>query len=289
MRFQLRYPRGASFANFSLTSRDKPGEDLYMIAFGPVYLLNDVTKARKVKFVMPISIEDTYREFTLNWYNNVIQLHYVDRDRLVPIVEYRDDLITSRNIGFIKLYTSTATHVTQWLIHSLPINLSPKNKIFKDGCLHWVSMTNRDLPEQAFVGGFEDEIIYVARSVHNYSLCPGKYIPSQHRVFVPWGGEEHAKEQFDILCGYNAKWVKTHSNNIPENAFVGGFSELRKEPLYIGRAMIEGSLITGKVHVNYSTCYLPYKGREVEVSRYEILVDFSVPPQALEMPTYNVA
>lgn len=59
-------------------------------------------------------------------------------------------------------------------------------------------MTNRDLPEQAFVGGFEDEIIYVARSVHNRSLCPGKYIPSQHRVFVPWGGEEHAKEQFDV-------------------------------------------------------------------------------------------
>lgn len=92
-----------------------------------------------------------------------------------------------------------------------------------------------------------------------------------------------------ILCGYNAKWVKTLSNNIPENAFVGGFSELRKEPLYIGRAMIEGSLITGKVHVNYSTCYLPYKGREVEVSRYEILVDFSVPPRAIEMPTNNVA
>lgn len=67
---------------------------------------------------MPISIEDTYREFALNWYNNVIQLHYVDQERLVPIVEYRDDLITSRNIGFIKLYTSTATHVTQWLIHS---------------------------------------------------------------------------------------------------------------------------------------------------------------------------
>lgn len=76
--------------------------------------------------------------------------------------------------------------------------MSPKNKIFEDGRLHWVPMTNRDLPKNAFIGGFDDEITYVARSLHNRSLCPGKYVPSQHQAYIPWGYKEHAKEQFDV-------------------------------------------------------------------------------------------
>lgn len=84
-----------------------------------------------------------------------------------------------------------------------------------------------------------------------------------------------------ILCGYNAKWVKTRSNHIPENAFVGGYSEVRRAPLYIGRAMLDGNLITGKVHVLYNSCYLPYKGKEVPVTHYEILVDTSASPRTV--------
>lgn len=77
---------------------------------------------------------------------------------------------------------------------------------------------------------------------------------------------------FQILCGFNAIWVKTRSNLIPPNAFVGGTSEVMNEPLYIGRAMIDNNLISGKVHTRYHLCYLPYNGREVEVVEYEILV-----------------
>lgn len=77
---------------------------------------------------------------------------------------------------------------------------------------------------------------------------------------------------FQILCGYNAKWVKTKLNYIPTNAVIGGRSEVQGEPLYIGRAMHEGKLLTGKVHIRYKTCYLPYDGQELEFSAYEILV-----------------
>lgn len=77
---------------------------------------------------------------------------------------------------------------------------------------------------------------------------------------------------FQVLCGFNAKWVQTRANLIPQNAFIGGYSEVNNEPLYIGRAMIQGRLICGKVHVLYKTCYLPFQGREVEVYVYEILV-----------------
>lgn len=141
-----------------------------------------------------------------------------------------------------------------------------------EGTLHWVPMTNGQLPPDAMIGGFENELTYIARAYHNGSICPGRYVPSTGRCFVPWGGRAHKKRQFEILCGFNAMWVKTRSNLIPPNAFVGGTSEVMNEPLYIGRAMIDNNLISGKVHTRYHLCYLPYNGREVEVVEYEILV-----------------
>lgn len=75
-----------------------------------------------------------------------------------------------------------------------------------------------------------------------------------------------------ILCGYDAIWVKCKDNFVPENVFKAGSSEVRGEDIYIGRAMIEDNLIVGKVHMLYKTCYLPYHGREFETYSYEILV-----------------
>lgn len=90
---------------------------------------------------------------------------------------------------------------------------------------------------------------------------------------------------FQILCGFNAEWIKTKCNHIPTNAFIGGYSEVLNEPLYIGRAMYDGKLLIGKVHVRFDLCYLPYRGREVEMSSYEILV---IPEDEIRqsLPTY---
>ncbi|KAI8438204.1 hypothetical protein MSG28_010822 [Choristoneura fumiferana] len=76
----------------------------------------------------------------------------------------------------------------------------------------------------------------------------------------------------NILCGYNAAWVKTEGAKIPQNAFIAGTSEVRQEPLYIGRAEHDGCLINGKIHVIHGTCFLPYYGEEIVVYSYEILV-----------------
>lgn len=84
-----------------------------------------------------------------------------------------------------------------------------------------------------------------------------------------------------ILCGFNAKWMKTRADHIPRNAFVAGFSEVDNEPLYIGRAMLGCNLVPGKVHVLYKLCYLPFYGQEIEVDIYEILV---TPGEESEFP-----
>lgn len=142
--------------------------------------------------------------------------------------------------------------------------------------------SSNHLPQDAFIGGFEDgETIYIARAKHRRSQCLGKYIPSKGCAFVPWGHEEHRKEEFKILCGYNAMWMKCKENYIPENAFIAGTSEVGNEYLYIGRAMIGSDLIVGKVHMLYKTCYLPYKGAEHEKYTYEILVRADVEEHAI--------
>lgn len=59
-------------------------------------------------------------------------------------------------------------------------------------------MADGVLPPDAMVGGFESEPTYIARAEHNNSICPGKYVPSRRRAFVPWGHMEHPKENFQV-------------------------------------------------------------------------------------------
>lgn len=68
------------------------------------------------------------------------------------------------------------------------------------GQLYWVPMTNNTVvPIGAVVGGFEKgEVLYVARAVHNRSLCPGKYIPSSKHAYVAWGHRAHKKDRFEV-------------------------------------------------------------------------------------------
>ena len=64
--------------------------------------------------------------------------------------------------------------------------------------LHWRPMINGKLPPDAMIGGFDNELIYIARAHHNFSLCPGKYVPSTGKAYVPWGHREHPKDDFEV-------------------------------------------------------------------------------------------
>ncbi|KAJ8708125.1 hypothetical protein PYW08_010491 [Mythimna loreyi] len=142
---------------------------------------------------------------------------------------------------------------------------------------HWLPMSDGLLPPNAIIGGYDSEDIYIARAYHRGSLCPGKYVKSLGKAFVPWGGAEHSKTNFEILCGFNATWVNVDADFIPDNAFIGGRTggdkEIGGEPLYIGRAKVStANLICGKAYGRTHLCYLPYYGSEITKSSYEILV-----------------
>lgn len=64
---------------------------------------------------------------------------------------------------------------------------------------------NNQLPNNALIGGFENqEPLYIARSQHNLSLCPGKFMMSLNIAIVPWGFREHRKTNFEV----NSKFIK---------------------------------------------------------------------------------
>ncbi|CAG9796770.1 unnamed protein product [Diatraea saccharalis] len=219
---------------------------------------------------------NSFKEIWLSWYNCRVCIGHPEQASLVEFVAADRD--SHNKIGYIKFNKPGIDNAVEWNFEVSPYCAIPlQSRQIEGGKLHWVHMTSDKLPPDALIGGFDNEPTYIARAYHNNSICPGRFIPSQRVALIPWGFHEHRKQHFEILCGYDAVWVQTSGNDIPLNAFVAGSSEVGGEPLYIGRAMIDSKLLTGKVHVLYKTCYLPYAGKEIEVNSYEVLVSPCVP------------
>lgn len=260
-----------------LAAAHDPSVFLYKLILGhetTVQTLDDGIEkkftSRRLFEIFSHSSNTTSKELYVSWHSHRIKVGLAGEEPFVDCPRRYDE----PKIGFVNFRTSTEEDriPLQWIVETSPVKLEPVPCKSFGEALYWCSMINGKLPPDAMIGGFEKEFIYIARAHHNRSMCPGKYVPSTGMAFIPWGFREHRKDQFEILCGYNSKWVKTSSNNIPSHAIIGGRSEVQNDPLYIGRAMIDGKLICGKVHVRYHLCYLPYDGAEISVSSYEILV-----------------
>ncbi|CAK1544511.1 unnamed protein product [Leptosia nina] len=137
----------------------------------------------------------------------------------------------------------------------------------------WVDACSGQVPPGAVVGGQDcsGEPLYVARAQHEGAMLPGKLAASHQCAYVPWGGVENGKQQYQVLVGGSNNWVPTSGSNIPPGAFPGGESE-DGEPLYVGRVRHEGSITTGKVQQTHGVCYIPFAGQELGFPEYEILM-----------------
>lgn len=74
-----------------------------------------------------------------------------------------------------------------------------------------------------------------------------------------------------ILCGSGFTWVKSGSGHVPPEAVCGG-NQSDGEPLFVGRAHIGGSLVTGKIQPSHNCIYVPFDGIEHSISEYEVLI-----------------
>ncbi|XP_043277425.1 uncharacterized protein [Venturia canescens] len=139
------------------------------------------------------------------------------------------------------------------------------------GSVCWCDASGGMIPPGAVEGGRDDEPLFVGRAHHEGALIPGKVKPSHSVCYVAWGGGEHGKSDYQVLCGCNPRWVPTSGGNIPPNAIPGGESE-DGEPLFVGRVEHEGTVTIGKVQQSHNVLYIPFGGTEVAFADYEILV-----------------
>ncbi|XP_065367351.1 uncharacterized protein LOC135960076 [Calliphora vicina] len=66
---------------------------------------------------------------------------------------------------------------------------------------NWINTDCQNIPNNAvFTGRFEDgEPLFVGRAHHCGSLTPGLISPTDHCIFIPYGGHEIRKHEFEIL------------------------------------------------------------------------------------------
>jgi len=138
----------------------------------------------------------------------------------------------------------------------------------------WVAASGGEVPEGALVGGEDNgNALYVSRAEHSGATIPGKLLGDHGVSYIPWGGEEHAKESYEVLVMAEdaVSWVDAAGDTIPEKAIQGGVS-VEGEALYIGRVTHEGALTIGKFHPSHSCLYISYGGAEISYPDFQILV-----------------
>ncbi|CAH2050116.1 unnamed protein product, partial [Iphiclides podalirius] len=191
-------------STLTLVSKQCPHKEICKIILGSTCEMICSGEQKVIQNIDHINWLD-YTEFLVTWYNGIYRVGQVDSE---PILEYFDSSIDRPTIGFIKFFTLCDNNITSdWIFESSPITSSPMKAIKVDGGeLKWTTMTGNVLPLDAMIGGFENEPIYISRARHRGSLCPGKYVPSKRHAYVAWGHSEHCKDNFEILCGYDAQW-----------------------------------------------------------------------------------
>ncbi|GAB1863216.1 hypothetical protein CAJAP_04295 [Camponotus japonicus] len=138
----------------------------------------------------------------------------------------------------------------------------------------WVTRTGtQSLPENAVFGGRDSDgsKIYVGRAFHNGDTLPAKVIPDKNVAYVCHNGEEHPKDNFEVLCQGEFAWEFCSNGEVPADAIIAG-QTADGEPLYIGRVLHNGSQTIGKVQQSHGCLYIPYDGEELSFKDYEVLV-----------------
>ena len=139
----------------------------------------------------------------------------------------------------------------------------------------WHRSSSGIVPPNAVAGGVDvsGETIYVGRAWEEGDSIPGKIVPSHGVCYVPFAGDERAHRTYEYLVAPaygNLVWIAAADGQVPSGAVHGGRISTG-EPLFIGRAYYEGSWVIGKVHPTHQVLYVPFGGKEVAISDYEVL------------------
>jgi hypothetical protein len=147
-----------------------------------------------------------------------------------------------------------------------------KLKARRIGAYRWVTANGGDVPVGAAAQGHEanGELLYVCRAYYRGGLHPGKVKGQFGAANIPYGGLEVQVNPYEVLLD-EGTWVTASGGHVPVGAVAWGH-EANGEALYVCRAYYGGGLHPGKVKGQFGAANIPYRGRELQVNPYEVLV-----------------
>ncbi|XP_033228796.1 C3 and PZP-like alpha-2-macroglobulin domain-containing protein 8 isoform X2 [Belonocnema kinseyi] len=278
--------RASNDAHVALTPGPQEGEPMYEVFFGgwgnsKSVIRKNRTKPEVAEAQTPeILSNDETRGFWIRWNENTITAGKEGDNE--PLLSYTDpEPIVVGYTGFCTGWGASG----QWQLEArcladyggfetvrAPEPSAPSERTVPGSTGIWRESVAGMVPSDAVEGGRDlDGPLYVGRAHHEGALIPGKVNPQHSACYIAWGGVEHGKEQYEVLCALPSTWVPTSGDNIPPNAIPAGNTE-DGEVLFVGRANHEGTVTIGKVQPSHKVLYIPFGGQEVPLPEYEVLV-----------------
>lgn len=145
--------------------------------------------------------------------------------------------------------------------------------VWNQGSRGWFSSLPVNLP---FIAGdnVDGEKIYIGRVNFFNDVIPGKVICSHGVCYFSHGKKEYKRDNYQILTnplGCDLVWIRSSFGQVPFGAVQVG-KQSDGELLYVGRAWYKDTLTIGKIVPKDKALYIPFKGDEININQYEILV-----------------
>jgi len=146
------------------------------------------------------------------------------------------------------------------------------------GPVSWEFVSGKSIPRNAIAGGRESGgTLYVCRGNHNGSTTPGKAGAHLHTgAVIGYGNKEVGLGGYEVLVGdaRSVRWVsvqgKLKIKDLDARPVDGG-KDSDGTRLFIARANIQGATHPGKVGEGFKAAFIPWGGKEQEISSYEVL------------------
>ena len=138
----------------------------------------------------------------------------------------------------------------------------------------WIAESGGNVPEGTYATGAEGygPLLYSCRAQFEGGVHPGKVRPKLGGCHIPYGGKEIIINSYEVLVA-SPVWVQGFGDKMKPRAIKTG-KEAYGPALFTCRAKFERGTHPGKIRPGFGGCMVPYGGKEILVTTYEVLQDF---------------